>query len=211
MSAVETYEVGELTENGVSEYADPIAAERFVTLAREMGLVGQSGLVGAVRPSAHAFRPMSAVEQFTFGALFPTKTPVEKYAGEPMPLRVLEVLKKAREAGQFKRFEVWSPEVGTTIKDPVLVGIGTGRWDFEEIPHPVARWGDALEEFSALVKRAGAMVKSRAIAAIRRIQTQAAADLAALDATPAEDVASVLTLRTPSYTSPTRDDAAGPF
>ena len=121
---------------------------------------------------------MTAEELFVWKELLPTHAAAEEYSASPMPLRVLEVFSTAKRLGQFQEFEVWSQR-GQEQKDPLLVGVtipdADRKWDKKY--HALARWGEVLENWTALVKRAVQKRREKIMAALQQAQAQIATDL----------------------------------
>jgi hypothetical protein len=149
---VETYECSETA-------AEPIeACEEAVQIMEDLGLEGQKSLVSAKEDEPQArcpYRAMTAEEEFVFRVLCPSTKKLPEYDAGPIPLRVLQIASHASGLDLYKRFEVWyvakQPD-----PDPVLVGIvvdGTYEWDVK-VRHILARWGEDLESWPTLVKRA---------------------------------------------------------
>ena len=154
---VETFECAETASEPIE------ASEEAIKLIQELGLDGQYDLV--TRPEKSRFdtrcpyREMTADELFTYGVLCPAHVSMGRYTASPMPLRVLQIAAHAKGLGIFKDIEVWD-KTGQDLKDPVLVGVTTKKmgappnsWN-SEVRYILARWGDELETFSVLLKRA---------------------------------------------------------
>ncbi len=143
---VETYEVTELTTEG----RDPVEIEaEALELIESLGLEGQQSLVhedpDEGEPSRIPYRLMTTEEARVYSTNFPSRTPIEEYRSEPIPLRVLQVAAHARPL--FDALEVWHPE--EFVADPVLVG-RTGERFGRATFHLLARWGDSLRDFEDL-------------------------------------------------------------
>lgn len=186
---VETFEVQEVTTSGKPE--DCAEALRLI---EELGLEGQQSRNqdGKVCP----YRKMTKDEAFVYGVLCSQKTPLNKYSDEPIPLRVLQVAAHAKT--QFGALEVWHPE-NADIKDPVLVGVNGSPYSTQE-RFILARWGEVLDSFEVLKKRAIETWRSKVEASIVEARAKLESDLASLRANPL----SVLHLKQAEYHETTR-------
>lgn len=157
MTQVETYECSEVAAE------PPDISEEAAKMIRELKLTGQERMLkqaesgGVVTQHRMPYRRMREDERFVYETLCPTKTDVQTFAGEPMPLRVLQVLAHARELDAFETVRVWH-QADSEIKDPVLVGERKERPEGSSFDRTIlyilARWGEELDEWPALVKRA---------------------------------------------------------
>jgi hypothetical protein len=186
---VETYECEEVAE------ATPEQSEEAIALIAELGLEGQEELVA--RKGKHdsrlsPYRLMTIDEIFVYSQICPAHTPLNKFKAEPIPLRVLQVASHARE--HFKGLEVWSRE-GAEVKDPVLVGWTGDSWN--KTYSILARWGEALDEWPAVVNAAMKLWREHSKANLEHIAKRVRDDLEAIGAM-ALSVA-VKRQRTPSY------------
>ena len=133
----------------------PENLEEAVKLLTEMGLTEQLALYtqkDKVHEIEFPFFKASNEQLFTYRFHFPQTIPLDNYK-EPMPLRVLEVLKKAKDSNRFTDFQVWTKNDGSYRSDPVLIGrikVSEYQGDF----YLLARWGDALEDYSKLLASA---------------------------------------------------------
>lgn len=179
---VEVYESQELNEAGVGEYDTEEGAAAFAARVERLGLKGQQRLVGKQekRGTVLAFRPMTADESFIYGVMLTNRVKVEDYAGEAIPLRVLDVLERARSGSQFQRIEVWSPADDRQVKDPLLVGMA-GQKEWDVTPFPLARWGEALAPIAELGRQALATWKAAARLALLAIKARADSELSLID------------------------------
>ena len=92
-------------------------------------------------------------EQFVYGVLCPERVALNSYDAAPIPLRILQVAAHAQSLGMFKHLYVWD-KASQVVKDPVLVAY-TGQYYFSpDHIFILARWGDELETFATLLKRA---------------------------------------------------------
>jgi hypothetical protein len=149
---VETYECSETA-------AEPIeACEEAVGIITALELQGQQTLLTPTdedeSPKRVPYREATAEEAFVFGVICPQKTRLDAYDLGPIPLRVLQIAAHATNLGFYRRLEVWhTPKMAEP--DPVLVGMApAGEYDWQVKPHLLARWGEVLESWPVLVKRA---------------------------------------------------------
>lgn len=143
--AVETYEIEEVAEELPQE------SEEASRLVAALGLSGQEEMRKAAEEGDAEripYRKMTEQEVAVFGTLCPAQTPVEQYSEGPIPLRVLQVIAHAK--GLFDSLEVWHPK--GIDRDPVLVGVKGNTWSGTK--YILARWGEELDEWPALLKRA---------------------------------------------------------
>lgn len=185
---IEEFGVSETSPaTGLGEFADPVAAERFKVLAEKNGLKGQIALLQKVQiatvvdPDAKpdefvpTFRQMTREELFVWQAVLPTKTDIASYRGEPMPLRVLEILD--REKPRWFAMEIWSPAPGSI--DPLLVGYDRASYgNYRGEPHAIVRWGESLVPFADLTRKALVEFKVKSIRALKLAMDTVKRDLA---------------------------------
>lgn len=175
---VETYECSETA-------AEPIeACEEAVRIMEELGLDGQKSLVQPAiddKPVRRVpYREMTDEEQFVYGVLCPGRATLKAYNCGPIPLRVLQVAAHANGLGVYKELAIWHAK-SREIPDPVLVAtIQRGQYSWETQTFILARWGDELESWPTLMKRA-VESKRRQVADIyvtllRKLQAYAAGD-----------------------------------
>ncbi len=168
---VETFEATELDER-----MQPEDAAECATLAEKLGLKGQARFAGAAddgRARRIPYREMTKEERAVYGILLPARDSVENYARGPIPLRVLQVLEHARSLGIYTGFRVWHDHAAP---DPVLVGeVGYSAM------HLLARWGESLEPFSQMRRRAVEKFKAAARLKLQKIARQVQADLEGLE------------------------------
>lgn len=174
---VETFECTETA-------AEPIeASEEAIGIIETLGLEGQKELV-ATKPSGHAgrvpYREITDEEFAVYSILCPNQSPIERYDSAPIPLRVLQVAAHAKQCLPKSKLIVMDRE-SVTVHDPVLIA---------EVPDPaaswrskrfiLARWGDVLESFPVLLKRAAVVQREKltALAAKAVNEVAAAADQA---------------------------------
>lgn len=159
---VETFEVEEVASETVE------CSDEARELMEKLGLKGQQAIAGT-SGQRQPYRRMTRDEWFVYKVLCPQDTQLRDYDGEPMPLRVLQVAAHASECGMFKELRVWSRE-SARIKDPVLVGVGSDKNDWNKPPYILARWGDMLDEMPALLRQAREIAAEKIRAAGRKIQ-----------------------------------------
>jgi hypothetical protein len=169
---VETYEAGE----GVGQAE---VDEESRKLMEQLGLEGQLGLAtGFPAAGTNPYSEMTLEQKVTFRALFPETTEIARYARGPIPLRVLQVA--AHAAGLFEKLEVWHSRHDA---DPLLVGLVKGPESYSDPrPYLLARWGDLLDPFGELVKKARAVIRERLKAYWEEQASEAAGRLQCLDA-----------------------------
>lgn len=140
---------------------DTIAQDiNAIELIAQLGLTGQQKLVNTKEQTRVAFRKMTLVEVEVYSLLFPEKSKVEEFETEIIPIRVLSLLKEAKDSAFFIKFEVWHSR--TKKEDPILIGI-TGKldpqtWNPTWVSNAqnwlIARWGEALLPFDKLCEQA---------------------------------------------------------
>lgn len=160
---VETFECPEVA-------AEPIeASEEAIRLIEELGLEGQRTLVApdkSGRETRSPYREILKDELAVYMLLCPQATKLANYNASPIPLRVLQVAAHATVVIPGCRLVVWDREEAQ-VKDPVLVA-ETGKYEWSaDKRYILARWGEHLETFATLVKRAAAAKREQIEAAIR--------------------------------------------
>ena len=159
---VEIYDVRELDIN--LEY-EPNGES--LDIISEMNLTGQLQLVnkeGDRTPYAQLTE-----DQLTVAVhLFPKFSLLQDYKHGPIPYRVLKEAKFAREHFEYLYILHDTP---AEVKDPILVGSHSQFYTWRESARPdyqssflIARWGDALEDWSVLLKKALRVKKDKGIA-----------------------------------------------
>lgn len=169
---VETFECPE-----VSTEHPEVTAEAMMLIER-LGLKGQEKLntkTDAGDEVRCPYRVMTREEMFVYGVLCPRKTDENEYGEEPIPLRVLQVLAHAHSLQYFEGFQIWHRE-SSTVQDPVLVGTWRGRrngrgWDETET-YILARWGEVLEAFGDLKKKAVTLHRQARLQKLAEIQNE---------------------------------------
>lgn len=164
---VETFECTEIASEPIE------ACEEAIGIIHELGLTAQEGLIAkTAMPERIPFREMQADEFFIYKQLCPRRFELEKYDASPMPLRVLQIAKLAKESGFFEHLYVWDRS-SARVQDPVLVGtrkdpVNTWR----DVTYILARWGSELESLPTLMKEAVKNWKSTRHAALLKIQRE---------------------------------------
>ena len=139
---IETFQDDEIADEAESPGAD---SER-ANLVQVLGLEGQTEFA---KKAVVAFPVITKEQNFVYRVLCPESTDITKYSHGPIPLRVLHLANSAKNSGHFDALYVgYDPQ----SKDPVVVGVHRDGW--REIVHVIARWGDHLDEWPALVNRA---------------------------------------------------------
>lgn len=173
---VETYECHETA-------AEPIeACEEAVRLMMELGCDGQQELL---KTDANdivrrlPYREMTADEDFVYSVLCPVKVQLSRYRSSPIPLRVLQVAAHAKATEQFDELLVW--DRGTAAeKDPVLVGMkpdpANPTYTWLRKKFILARWGEELEAFAVLLKRAVDTKRQQFLDGIRSVAARTSAE-----------------------------------
>lgn len=178
---VETFECEETAAETPETSAEAIA------LIAKLGLKGQQGLIKPADQDGPAsrspYREATAEEYRVYKALCPTAYRVEQYARSPIPVRALQVIAHAASLNLFECIQVWDRE-SVQLKDPVAVGIIGNEWDTAKYKvFLLVRWGETLDEFPALRKKAIAAKRAEYLAA-----AQTAADAAARSLTEIRDM-----------------------
>jgi len=169
---VETYECQETA-------AEPIeASEEAKQLIEQLGLEGQQSLLMPSENNLTAKRtpyPQATTEQiFVFRVLCPQQYALKSYNRTPIPLRVLQIAAHATGLEYFKEVVVWDA-TSAAEKDPVLVGVRqNAQRTWQDDFYLLARWGEELESWPALLKRAierkRGQIRGLADVALRRAQ-----------------------------------------
>lgn len=127
-----------------------VISEKLAT-AQSLGLKAQvkaikSELTSLQKGSLIATAPMSKAELLIWGAWLPTayldhpnedigEKKLSEYEFDRIPSPVLKIWKHHKDAKNFERFEIWTPE--DARPDPILIGVnGNTR-------HLLARWGES--------------------------------------------------------------------
>lgn len=138
--------------------AEPIeATEEAVAILESLGLKGQKELLSTDKHEVVRrcpYRQMTIDERFVYKVLCPREYTLADYKNSPIPLRVLQIAAHAHGTGLFDRLMVW--DKGTAAeKDPVLIGVEKDKKEtWRENFYILARWGEELEAFVVMLKRA---------------------------------------------------------
>lgn len=149
---IETYEIEEATSGATKE-----TDAQSVELIEKLGLEGQKKLINPNSGERLQYPEMTTAEHNVYKAVFPVHTDIKAYEGGIIPVRVLQV---AAHAADFcLDVQVWHK--GNPKLDPLLVGrIGPNMYSIRKILR-LARWGDALVDYSELVKEAREVIRRR--------------------------------------------------
>lgn len=163
---VETFEVEEVAQCNAEELDQAQALSESLGLDEQVSAYKAMRTIGKPMP----FRTMTHEESVVYGTVLPERTMLEAFR-HPIPPRVLEVVALARECRHpkveggsepfFKYLQVWHPK--DVRRDPVLVGwhAEDPKWAFLVTPYILARWGEALDEWPALVEKFRAIVRGK--------------------------------------------------
>lgn len=155
---IQTYEIEEQLDGPTPEVEAQAAA-----LIEELDLEGQRRLFTKDSGGARRFPypEMTAQELAVYEALFPAHTKIHEYTAGIIPVRVLQVAAHCR---SFCELEVWHK----AMKDPDPLLIGWTRADpYTRRRFLLARWGEALKDFSELVNEARSVIKAEINARMR--------------------------------------------
>lgn len=177
---IEVYDVKELDSDLTEE-------EQGAQLAMidRLGLEGQKELIGEDKEVC-PFRKMTNQEKMVYETLFPKCTLVTEYSDGVVPMRAMQVLEQANKLNKFDYFVVWHPE-NADDPDPLLLGlVGDNTYNPTEI-WMLARWGEALESFEALKKKAEELKYIKYVGLLKDIKARVASALnSAEEMTPSE-------------------------
>lgn len=170
---VETYEIEEYAAD-----ANPEQDAKALELIAKLGLKGQEELVRKTDDGGKRLQypEMTAQEIAVYGAIFPVRTKLSDYSHGIIPVRVLQV---AAHAVEFcDGLQVWHKK--HRDPDPLLVGYKGQDWSPRKLIR-LARWGDALKDFSELVKEARVIIKAKLEIDLRAKIADAQAKLGQVD------------------------------
>ena len=146
---IETYEIEEVVDG--ERGTTPEIEEEAKALIQELELTGQEELLVQNDDGEEKRIPypkLKAAEAAVYSVVFPKKVSAEAYNAGIIPVRVMQVIKHAREF--FVRVEIWHQKVHDP--DPILVGKRDKNSDDLFL---LARWSeDALVPFKVLEERA---------------------------------------------------------
>jgi hypothetical protein len=137
---VEIYEEQEISNT-------PEEKEGALEIIEKLGLTKQKEIWGG--EVVNTFRKFTAEELFVFQVMFPNIVELGKY-DQVIPIRVLHTIDKFKELNPDIKVYLCCPEPGE--KDPVVFGCNYNWLDVDCFI--IARFGEALEDFSILKKRA---------------------------------------------------------
>jgi hypothetical protein len=149
---VELYTEQETNTNNKEEM------ELHLDLAKELGLSNQQTLHSPA--GVDGYRKMSAEEQFVFAVHFPNSVELSQYKSL-IPIRVLIAIKEFKNIHPTLGIYLLCPEPGKV--DPIVVGCQYS-WSAGTDGLLIARFGEALEEFSVLSKQALEILKKKVAA-----------------------------------------------
>lgn len=171
---VETFEDVEVASEPIE------ACEESLRIVEKCGLDGQKALFSKVEgtelKTRCPYRRAKKEELTVYGLICQQQTKLNEFVECPIPLRVLQVIEHAKSLEFFKCYMVWSAV--SQEKEPVLFAYtdctswGSPQGDC----YILARWGEELDEWPVLVKKAIAKWKSNWQSAIITVKTKIAAD-----------------------------------
>jgi hypothetical protein len=173
---VQTYECEQTAEE------TPEMCEEAARIIESLELEGQRKLLvpsDGEEKGRIPYREMTAEEQWVYSTVCPHACKVQDYSQSPIPVRVLQVAAHADSLGVFDKILVWAAEPQQD-PDPVLLGqIGDGytgtRW------YLFARWGEELDEWPAMLKKAAERFRKKLKATLAEIKVKVEQEIAALD------------------------------
>ena len=168
--SVETFTIEEVA-NETMEHCD-----KANEIIESLGLTGQQETVGEDKSIRFPYRKITQQEFAVYSMLCPQHCLIQDYKDSPIPLRVLEMAALANE--YFDDLFVMYPKA--YVKDPVLIGT-KGKSGWYESRYIIARWGEELDEFPALLKKAMAMFKVKVKARLTEIKAELEAHMAGFD------------------------------
>lgn len=139
---VETYEVNEIRQDCVDDKTELLA------ISEKLGLFGQQSLLCDQQPTTFPYRKISVEETRVYETLLTSKCKLNEYAESVIPLRILQVAAHASEYPQCAYLQVW---FNPSMKDPLLIG---RKEQYGGDAYILARWGEILEAFPILKKKA---------------------------------------------------------
>lgn len=146
---VETFEI----EEQVGGTSPEVEAEAKA-LIEKLGLEGQQSLINpGGQGERFQYPKMTKVQAVVYRAVFPETSKLKDYSHGIIPVRVLQVAAHAREF--CDHLEVWHSRV--PHPDPLLVGRKGS--EYAGVLYMLARWGEALVDFSEMVKQAKEIIR----------------------------------------------------
>ncbi len=171
------------------EDATPDQLEGSLALINKMELKGQKELLGKAGTQV-PFRKITQEENVVFRCLFPKETKLKDFSAGPIPPRALEIADRAVSCGLFSDIVVWHPE--EVKKDPVMLGVmNDAKYTWQKTYYLLVRWGEALEEMPAMIKR----VRQKIKADLQMVKARVELDLSIIDSINIEKITKV----DPSY------------
>ena len=151
MINIETYEATETfaIDSQESQEVKRLAAK--LNLPKQQALLDKDG-DGEQLP----YRQIRPEENAVFGTLFPLHANIEDY-DEYIPPRVLAIIADLQE--RYPLLEVYEVWYSRTYNDPVLIA-RTKRYGGDV--YLIARWGEALDSFETLRRKARTVLTARA-------------------------------------------------
>lgn len=162
---VESFEALEV----LATHSDEDCTQAIDTLRSELGIKDKDQKT----ETQITFRKATREEINTYRLLMPKRVKLEEFSDGPIPLRILELCKKAKEQG-IPQLWVWTPETGA--KDDPIVFSYEHNWSMSDA-RIIGRWGDSLEAFSVLKEKAIALAKMKMTAALTKIKIHSAMTL----------------------------------
>jgi hypothetical protein len=176
---VETFEQEDSYHGEASQMVADVEA---IKLIDELGLEGQKELCNPEKQTRSPFRVMTREELAVYQTICPEVAEVNKYKNEAIPLRVLQVLAYAKSEEcpiKFNKLQIWSV-ASAVIKDPLLVGVVEPRaWEYHY--YLLARWGEELDSFSNLLKKALEIKRAKRLKALKKVITECNTAIATID------------------------------
>lgn len=167
---VESFEALEV----LSTHSDEDCTQAIDTLRSELGIKDATQKT----ETQITFRRATMLEINVYGILMPKCSKLEEYSDGPIPLRILELCKKAKEQG-LPQLWVWCPDTGP--KDDPIVFSYERSWNPESDSRIIGRWGDCLEHFDVLTAKAIALAKMKMTAALTKINMHSRMSLKMLE------------------------------
>ena len=176
---VETFEIAQEENNAFNGQIEAEALE----LIESLELKGQQDFIGKDEETdvkrVIPYRKATAEQREIIKLLFPELTKVDEFREEPIPLRVLQVIAFVRQNCSEEMPYIGIHHVKGIDKDPVLVA-KKSSWDSDF--YLLARWGDALESWSVLAKKAEDVWKKQTQIKLNLIKSEIVAAEAQLKA-----------------------------
>lgn len=157
--AIETY----LLEENADVITDVELNEEWHQKVSELELEGQKKIVSPGK-SPIPFPFMNENMLKVYSELCPVKDKVQNYQMSAIPLKALSLIALSQKEMYFDYIEIWH---SNTKPDPIAVGSlipeadKTKTWNAQK--YIIARWGDELESFPELAKKAMDIWKQRTL------------------------------------------------